>query len=144
MQDAFASLVDGQGGGCGVVPWEPDSVLPAQLLSCRPTSPEQTLLLAVLEQALRDLSIVARAELPRDVGRRRHRFRRDTIAWFQSNRTAYVTDFVSICEVFSLDPDAVRRALDRLDWRPRGNPTHGVRVAVPGRATRLALRRLRA
>src|SRR5262245_45264017 len=121
----------------------PEVLLPGQLMPSRPTTPEETLLLAVLEQALRDLSIIALGEYPRDVTRRRHHFRRDTIAWFLSNRTAYVTDFASICEVFDLDPGAVRRALNRRAWCPLLVPTHGIRVAVPGRTMRLAFRRSR-
>ena len=143
MRSAFAPKRHPWLGG---LPWEPEIVLPGQL-ERRATArlPEHTLLLAVLEQAIRDLAFVARfGRHPRDVSRNRGHFRADLIAWFSSDSTRWATDFVAICDSFGLDPQAVRRALDQLQWLPLTTPTHGVRVALPGRARRVSLRRGRA
>jgi len=117
----------------------PEFVLPEQLRAPRrAVLPEHQLLLAVLEQALRDLDRlgtgrrlegtykpVARIPSCHDrLGYFQHRARQELIAWFSSDATDWITDFAAICEQFDLDPDAVRTQLVQQDWRPAQAPLH--------------------
>jgi hypothetical protein len=132
-----------QGANGGRIPdvFEPDIILPDQYTIPRgmPAQGERALLLAVLEMALRDLELFAgkKARLldtPQELLRARlglwsryqhaRRERDQLLAWFRSNSTAHAFTFVSICEAFNLEPDAIRRQLEERAWVPARSPTH--------------------
>jgi len=117
--------------------FEPDVVLPAQFTALRgmPCQGERALMLAVLEMAVRDLELFSgkKARLlipPPHWNGLRFRYWKATrerdqlLAWFRSNSTAHAFTFVSICEVFNLHPDAIRRKLEQRGWVPARSPTH--------------------
>src|SRR5262249_30509710 len=120
--------------------FEPDIILPAQFTIPRgmPGRGERALLLAVLEMAVRDLELFANKETildsPQELVRLnfgirtyywRDRHERESLmAWFRSNSTAHPFTFVSICEVFGLDPGAFRKQLQKRGWVPVRAPTH--------------------
>ena len=112
---------------------QPDLILPSQVYArVRCMRPEHQLLLAVLEQALRDLDRfnITRVFEPRRVRSGVYhklgaiRTHRELIEWFESDRTDYPTSFAAICEQFDLEPGAVRALLSRRGWRPFVVPTH--------------------
>jgi len=125
--------------------FEPDIILPTQFTipRGRPAQGERALLLAVLEMALRDLELSAgkkaklRYPAPPDAWEFRYtaysirsrywkavRDREALIAWFRSDSTEDAFTFVSICENFGLEPDAIRRQLEHRGWAPVRAPTH--------------------
>jgi hypothetical protein len=87
-------------------------MLPVQFDDLRRKSaarpPEHRLMLAVIEDAVHLHQLGAG-----DVGDRR--LFRETEEWFASEETASPFAFVTICEVFGLDPDWIRAGLRR--WR---------------------------
>lgn len=118
----------------------PDTVLPTQYFSkSRVDSPEKRLLFAVLEDAItiaaNPVVLVPIPEQP--VGGVTHRWSDDkykaktrndhrtalyeeTTAWFASDETHDIYCFVSICDVFGLDPSAIREGLKKIT-RPLAN-----------------------
>ncbi len=117
--------------------FEPDIILPEQFTLPRgtPARGERTLLLAVLEMAVRDLELFSgkKARLlvpPHDWDAVRYpywkavRERDALLAWFRSDSTAHACTFVSICETFNLHPDTIRRQLEQRGWVPARSPTH--------------------
>jgi len=107
---------------------EPEIVLPVQFDEFRRNGaarpPEHMLLLAVLEDAVHTYQVCADAR-----STRRQRLLRETEDWFASEETTSPFSFVTICQVWSLDPDYVRKGLRR--WRARrltGSPVMPFRI----------------
>ena len=92
----------------------PEVVLPIQLdhLAGRRTTPERRLMLAVLEDAVHVYQVGC---LSTHTGGRLQA--RETAEWFGSDDTSSPFSFVTICEVFGLDPDYLRAGLRR--WKDR-------------------------
>jgi hypothetical protein len=94
----------------------PEIVLPEQFAALRHNGdarpPEHRLMLAVLEDAVHTHLRGRDARSPRD-----HRLFHDAAEWFASDETASPFDFVTICQVWSLDPDYIRSGLAR--WHSR-------------------------
>jgi hypothetical protein len=97
----------------------PEVVLPEQFAALRHNGdarpPEHRLMLAVLEDAVHTyLSRGRDPRTPRDL-----RLFHDAADWFASDETASPFAFVTICQVWSLDPDYIRSGLAR--WHTRGD-----------------------
>ncbi len=107
---------------------EPEVVLPVQFAELRRNGearpPEHRLMLAVLEDAVHTYQLGCRAD-----GAARRPFQ-ETERWFTSDDTAWPFSFVTICQVWGLDPDYVRAGLAR--WR----------TGRDSRATPIRLRRV--
>jgi hypothetical protein len=116
----------------GAMELQPDIVLPEQLddLGRRSRIPEHRLMLAVLEDAV---AVYQAGCLSQRLGSRP--LFRDTEAWFASDDTASPFSFVTICELFAIDPEYVRSGLGR--WRA----WHADRTA-DGRRASFAFRRV--
>lgn len=89
-----------------------DIILPEQFFPARSAlaEPECRLRLAVLEHAVRSYQ-----QYDGTGGRRAHRFYEDAAEWFASPDRSEPFSFENVCEALGLDPDAVRRRLQR--WR---------------------------
>lgn len=91
----------------------PDVLLPEQFLDrVEPTTPELSLLRAVLKQAMKDLYQQRR---PRSVVAR-HIYR-DAYNWIASTTRSYPFSFVNVCEALGLTPGATRKKI--LEGAPR-------------------------
>ncbi len=92
---------------------EADIPLPDRLgrVGARCATPEQRLMLAVLEDAVYTYQVCCAS---RTTGR--HVFR-ETMEWFESDDTTSPFCFVTICELVGLDPGYLRAGL--LRWRER-------------------------
>lgn len=94
---------------------QPDSVLPSQYFgSSRKATPEQRLMIAVLQDAI---DCVAKHRHATDY--RGHRLFAETAQWILAEETDWPFSFASICAVLDIDADAVRGAL-RLTDGPAG------------------------
>jgi len=98
-------------------PISPDYALPAQL----PTrngqlTPEQRLMMASLEDAVRDLRRFGGCANTRARG-----IYWETVAWFMSDECWWPHHFVNMCDHLGLEADAVRTALRDANWRPTWN-----------------------
>ena len=82
-------------------------------------SPEQSLMLAVLEHAVR----CYRKRLNR-LDRRSRRLFRETADWFASEDSSWPFSFVPICEKLALDPEYFRKGLHGWRCSPPALPTH--------------------
>ena len=91
-------------------------LLPAQLLDAPRRTPEQRLMAAVLEDAMRELSRPG-GEWPGARTRRLAEIR----DWFASDDVAWPFSFVNVCEALDLDVGRFRARLG-APWigRPRG------------------------
>jgi hypothetical protein len=94
-------------------------LLPEQLLDAPRRTPEQRLMAAVLEDAMRELS---RPE-GEWIGARARRLA-EIHAWFASDDVAWPFSFVNVCEALDLDVGSFR---SRLGGRWIGRPRGGVR-----------------
>ncbi len=86
----------------------PATLVPEQLLGTPRRTPEQRLMAAVLEDALR--------ELDRPGGSwygARARRRAEVQVWLESNDVAWPFSFVNVCEALDLDPGHVRSHVGR-------------------------------
>lgn len=85
-----------------------DIILPSQLLPRTITTPEQRLLLAVLEEAVGTFQryVMATDRHTRDMFT-------DVVAWFASEDTAWPCSFVAICDALGIDAPYVRSGLER-------------------------------
>jgi len=103
---------------------EPETVLPEQFFRrSGGSSPEQRLMLAVLEEALVDLR--------RSADRRTLRMRRladEVEGWFAADDDGWPCSFLRICDALGLDAAAVRTRLVR--WRA-GVPAQIVTLRIP-------------
>jgi hypothetical protein len=119
-------------GPGGALELQPEIVLPEQLddLGRRCKIPEHRLMLAVLEDAV---AVYQAGCVSQHLGSRP--LFRDTAAWFASDDTSSPFSFVTICELFAIDPDYLRSGLRR--WQA----WHADRSSV-GRRTSFAFRRV--
>jgi len=94
----------------------PDHLLPVQFteLLQRPSerTPEHKLMAAVLEEAIRTFCRCAGAR-----GARRRRLFREAAEWFASHDMSWPFAFANVCEALALEPEWIRRALQR--WQAR-------------------------
>jgi hypothetical protein len=102
-------------------------------------TPEQRLLIAVMEDAISRLQQLAKLNLrpapgttyARMIDTRQRRYYEDAVAWFYDPTEALVTTyrdregkqrwgyhFIGVCEVLGLEPSAVRKACRRRKWLP--------------------------
>jgi hypothetical protein len=108
-----------------------ERILPSQFDDLRRNSdailPEGRLMLAVLEDAVRVYQHSSRLQDARN-----RRLFRETDEWFSSDEAASPFSFVTICQVFGLDPDYLRSGLRR--WRSSHPTTHTRgRLTIPFR-----------
>jgi hypothetical protein len=112
-----------------------ERILPSQFYAARRNSeaiaPEQRLMLAVLEDAV---YVHQRSARRRDA--RGRRLFRETDEWFASDETTSPFSFVTICQMFGLDPDYLRAGLRR--WRD----LHGTNGDAVSRANPVCIRRM--
>lgn len=97
-------------------------------LSDRASTPEQALLVAVIEQAMRDLLLTAN-------GPRAARLRDEAAQWFASTDREWPLSFERACEELNLDVVAFRCKLEELQGVVQGRfdyTRHGRRVG-PGK-----------
>lgn len=108
-----------------IPPREPrdfDAMLPSQLLHANPITPEQALMLAIVERSIQDLSVrpgaLNRQEYER--GRNGHGVnpelweptpRETAIEWFASDEADWIFSFRNICDVFGWDVGRARAEL---------------------------------
>jgi hypothetical protein len=97
----------------------------ALVISGRRLTPEQRLLLAVLDNA------VATLQRSAFVGDAHRRFL-EVESWLDSDDVEHPFSFVSICDVLGMDIGRVRFGL--LAWREKGRATLAARRCVPGTA----------
>jgi hypothetical protein len=101
-------------------PEPPDIILPSQyfgvIRGCGQLTPEQKLMLAVLESAVHDFQRYRLA-----TGRRGKRIFREAHEWFTSREETGIFSFVVICHAVGIDPDYIRTGLFRQspekEWR---------------------------
>lgn len=107
----------------------------AELLFERPVSPEEKLMLAVLENAIEHFQEYAFAGTPRE----RALFK-DTEDWFLEKDSEWFFSFENICDTLRLSPSYVRAGLARWKgaaWEERqkiGRRSRAVRGTVSGRS----------
>ena len=97
------------------VPWLAP-LLPLQLVDRPHRSPEQRLMAAVLEDAMRELARPSEIWVG-TAGRRRA----EVQAWVESDDVAWPFSFLNVCDALDLNPAGVRRRIARLD--PDRGPT---------------------
>lgn len=85
---------------------EPDIILPSQFLGRTIATPEKRLLLAVLEEAVGTYQRYAVA-----TDRRSRAILAEVEAWFASDATAQLCDFVAICDALGIEAAYVRSGL---------------------------------
>jgi hypothetical protein len=88
----------------------PDIILPSQYFGVvqrrEYLTPEQKLMLAVLESAVHDFKRYRRAE-----GRRGRRLFSEVQEWLTSQEETGMFSFVGICHALGMDPDYIRKGL---------------------------------
>ena len=86
---------------------------PPQAPPTTPFTPEKKLAAAILIQAIDDLQHHRKytGKYRDDLNRQQHRNWNDAEAWFLGHVTDGPFTFIRICELFQLDPQAVRQAL---------------------------------
>jgi hypothetical protein len=93
---------------------EPTTILPIQFFSQRGASRwtgEQRLMAAILEDAI---AVYSKSSEPK--GSKARQILRETERWLRSKDQSWTFSFLRVCEMLSLDPVAIRRALrDRRD-----------------------------
>ncbi len=93
----------------------PDIILPSQyfgvIRGCGHLTPEQKLMLAVLESAVHDFKRYRRAE-----GRRGRRLFSEVQEWLTSREETGMFSFVGICHALDIDPDYISKGLSA--WLP--------------------------
>jgi hypothetical protein len=110
-----------------------DALLPSQLTRHAATEPENLLWFEVLEQAVRDYQL-SRGVLSFGA----ERMFREVSAWFAGTDVEPGT-FEWVCQIFDMDPDALRKALDKgIKMGPRRSPVlarHSMQAVREGRVT---------
>ena len=93
---------------------EPNVILPIQFFSQRGAgrwTGEQRLMAAILEDAI---AVYSKSSAPK--GSKARQILRETERWLRSKDRTWTFSFLRVCEMLSLDPVAIRRALrDRRD-----------------------------
>jgi len=112
METQAARAVEmNRGNGVG---FEPETILPSQYFDRfqidASLQPEKRLMLAVLEDAVGTFQKYAVA-----TGRRARRLFTESEEWFASDDTSWPYAFLPICQALGLEPEYVRRGLQR--WR---------------------------
>jgi hypothetical protein len=100
-----------------------DCILPGQMRARRELTPEQQLAFAVLMAGIEDAC--------GGPGGRRERLRNEAVEWMQCDSRLEPFAFVSLCELFDLDPGAIRRGVLGAAVPIRAG--RGVWGGVPGR-----------
>jgi hypothetical protein len=123
-----ADLNQASSNGASFPSFEPDILASHQYLkTCQrahPVEPEKALMLAVLAEALDTYQRFAFSQSPRG----RLLFR-EAKAWFRHERpTDSIFAFRSICEVFGLNPDFLRRGL--MQWTANRERTQSPRIKI--------------
>ena len=88
---------------------EPNTILPIQFFSQRGASRwtgEQRLMAAILEDAV---AVYSKSSAPK--GSKARQVLRETERWLRSKDQTWTFSFLRVCEMLSLDPIAIRRAL---------------------------------
>jgi len=88
---------------------EPNVILPIQFFSQRGAgrwTGEQRLMAAILEDAI---AVYSKSSAPK--GSKARQILRETERWLRSKDRAWTFSFLRVCEMLSLDPIAIRRAL---------------------------------
>ena len=88
---------------------EPNTILPIQFFSQRGTSRwtgEQRLMAAILEDAI---AVYSKSSAPK--GSKARQVLRETERWLRSRDRTWTFSFLRVCEMLSLDPVAILRAL---------------------------------
>jgi hypothetical protein len=88
---------------------EPNTILPIQFFSHRGTSRwtgEQRLMAAILEDAI---AVYSKSSAPK--GSNARQVLRETERWLRSRDRTWTFSFLRVCEMLSLDPVAILRAL---------------------------------
>src|SRR5262249_52802507 len=88
---------------------EPNTILPIQFFSQRGASRwtgEQRLMAAILEDAI---AVYSKSSAPK--GSKARQILRETERWLRSKDQTWTFSFLRVCEMLSLDPVAIRRAL---------------------------------
>lgn len=106
----------------------PEVFLPPQFDDARrslaSTRPEERLMVAVLEDAIRCYQSGVDGG-----GKRRRQILHETEEWLASEDTSYCFSFVNVSAALGLDPDWIRAGLRR--WRLRHAEARGARLATP-------------
>ena len=129
---AARTIETSKGNGVG---FEPETILPSQYFDRfqidASLQPEKRLMLAVLEDAVGTFQKYAVA-----TGRRARRLFTESEEWFASDETSWPYSFLPICQALGLEPEYVRRGLQR--WR------HGQveDARYPGNVIRFPFRRV--
>ena len=114
----------------------PEIVLPSQFDDLRRNGegrpPEHRLMLAVLEDAVYSYQQSCDSRTARD-----RRLAHETEQWFESEETGSPFSFVTICQVFGLDPDYLRAGLRRWQARRESDDHAGSRT-IPFRIRRVS------
>ena len=105
QQQARRAVGAWDGGGAWLAP-----LLPLQLVDRPHRSPEQRLMAAVLEDAMREMARSSEIWVG-PAGRRRA----EVQAWVESDDVAWPFSFLNVCDALDLNPAGVRRRIARLD-----------------------------
>jgi len=108
MQQARRAAGPYERGDDSGVPWLAP-LLPPQLLGRPHRSPEQQLMAAVLEDAMRELLRPVQPWIGSA-----WRQRAELQAWFESDDLAWPFSFLNVCEALDLDPARLRRRVALL------------------------------
>lgn len=110
-----------------------DALLPSQLTRHAPVEPENLLWFEVLDQAVRDYQLTVGEQ-----GYKAVRLFREVAAWF-ADTAVELGSFEWVCEIFDVDPHALRKALGGIKVGPRRSPVLGrpryMQAVREGRAT---------
>jgi len=124
-----------------LIAFEPDTVLPAQLLGSyrldASAMPERRLFLAVLEDA-----VITFQRYATSARRRGQRLFRETEEWIVSDDTCSACSFQNVCDVLGFDSQYLRQGL--LAWRDRQRSANAVPVPYRHPFRRLSGSRTRA
>ena len=106
---------------------EPNTILPIQFFSQRGACPwtgEQRLMAAILEDAV---AVYSKSSAPK--GSKARQTLRETERWLRSKDRTWTFSFLRVCEMLSLDPVAIRRAL--RERRDRQSAPAAVPETIP-------------
>lgn len=116
---------------CVVGLLRPEVLLPVQQITAfhGPSTPERRLVAALLEDAV---NCFQKYRFAKD--RRGRRLFWEAAEWLMGEEGEWAFSFERVCEVLGLDPDCLRRGLQRGSGRPPVNGTHRGRTALSRRA----------
>ena len=102
---------------------KPEALLPGQLAEHRPARGDVRLLLAVLEEAVSTFRRNIAAKTSRE-----QRLLLEAEEWFRSDDNDWLFAFESICNTLGLDPDFLRKGLERWTQTLGANGAHRLRA----------------